>query len=173
MNGESFGTRQACRTDQHPLEPLAGFELGDAESNLAKLAENGPLKVIGDQRVIWANGGPGSHDGSVSLSVVVFTEGYVISDEVKAVAHGVIPGLAPHASPCCELTGLTIREYRPAGAGCKSESAFCRGFRLRSRCGSQAGPHGGDNLPHPSYSPTCWVSWPQSNDAPGPGASDG
>lgn len=99
---------------------------GDAESNLAQLAENRLLKVIGDQRVIWANGGPGSHDnGSVSLSAVVFTEGYVITDDVTAVGHGGIPREGTtRVIPWAELTGLTMREYRPAGAGSETESAW-------------------------------------------------
>lgn len=92
---------------------------GDSESNLAKLMENRLLRVIGDQRVIWANGGPKSAaDHGVSLSVVVFTEGYVIADEATAVPGGGVPREgATRVIPWTELTGLTLRESWLVGEG--------------------------------------------------------
>jgi hypothetical protein len=92
---------------------------GDSAGQLAKLMENRLLRVIGDQRIIWANGGPMPvEDHGVSLSVVVFTEGYVIADVATAVPGGRTPREgAMRVIPWAELTGLTLRESWLAGEG--------------------------------------------------------
>jgi len=92
---------------------------GDSEGKLAKLMENRPLRVIGDQRVIWANGGPTPvADHGVSLSVVVFTEGYVIADEAAGVPGEDTPREgAARVIPWDALMGLTLRESWLAGDG--------------------------------------------------------
>jgi len=92
---------------------------GDSEGKLAKLMENRLLRVIGDHRVIWANGGPlPVADHGVSLSVVVFTEGYVIADEAAAEPGKDTPREGTtRVIPWAALRGLTLRESWLTGEG--------------------------------------------------------
>lgn len=92
---------------------------GDSEGKLAKLMEDRLLRVVGDQRVIWANGGPmPTADHGVSLSVVVFTEAYVIADDAEALpGRGTAREGAVRVIPWTELKGLTLRESWLAGEG--------------------------------------------------------
>ncbi|MGO4250154.1 hypothetical protein AB4Y87_23415 [Paenarthrobacter sp. RAF54_2] len=97
----------------------------DAISKIAIHSERRIARVVGEKDVLWATGSvKRTEDRGVSLSAVVFTDAFVVTDSVSAVANGGVPrGGATRVIPWTELSGLTLHEFHEPGYGSQVESA--------------------------------------------------